>query len=623
MDRNSIIGLSLIFLILIGFYFINQPTVEELERRKSELDSMNRARAVLIADSLAALPHSDSLPLVTQDGINKLDDSSKQAVLKSFGPFATYLNTKEESFVLENEKIKVHIQSKGGQVTAVQLKDYKRAKRDGDSVKSDLMLFENKDNQFSYTFTTIDGKIVKTSDLYFEAIKEGDKKLTMRIKTPDGIEFNQVYELKDNDYVLHYNIETKGFSKLLNRSNNYLVLNWELDMPLQEKAVQSEREKSTAYYSYLNGDLDYIGERKFKEEKLSAALHWLSFKQQYFNTTLIADHEAGFEDATVGSFEVKDDNYVKKLNAEMYLTLGGEDVEKIPMRFFFGPNHFKTLNKMDLGMEKLVPLGWAIFGWVNRWLVIPVFDWLGKYIMSFGIIILLLTLIVKVLLFPLVYKSYISTAKMRLLKPEMEEIKVKYAKEPQKLQMENMKLFRKAGVSPMGGCLPMLLQMPVLIALFQFFPNSFELRQQAFLWADDLSTYDSIWNFGKIPVIDFIYGDHVSLFTLLMTISTLVYTRLNNELSAMGDQMKYISYLMPIMFLGFFNKYASGLTYYYFLSNVITFSQQLIMRRFVDEKKLHEKIQENKKKPVKKSKFQERLENMAKERGIDPKKMKK
>ena len=235
-----------------------------------------------------------------------------------------------------------------------------------------------------------------------------------------------------------------------------------------------------------------------------------------------------------------------------------------------------------------------------------------QYISSFGIIILMLTLIIKFGLLPLVYKSYLSTAKMRVIKPEIDELKDKFGKDPAKMQTETMKLYRKAGVNPLGGCMPMLLQMPILIALFRFFPVSFELRQQSFLWATDLSTYDSIWDFGYIPVIDFIYGDHVSLFTLLMTISTLIYTRLNNQISGMTGQMKYIGYLMPIVFLGFFNSYASGLTYYYFLSNVITFGQQYIIRKFVDDSKIQLQIQENKKKPVKKSKFAEKMEKMAK-----------
>ncbi|MDX5321471.1 MAG: membrane protein insertase YidC, partial [Bacteroidota bacterium] len=296
-----------------------------------------------------------------------------------------------------------------------------------------------------------------------------------------------------------------------------------------------------------------------------------------------------------------------------YLEMEGLEEETVPMAFYFGPNHYQILKAQGYEMQRLVPLGWGIFGWVNRFIVIPVFNFLNQYISSFGLIILLLTIIIKAGLFFLVYKSYLSTAKMRVLKPEMDELKEKFGKDPQKFQTESMKLYRKAGVNPLGGCIPMLLQMPILFALFRFFPVSFELRQQSFLWAEDLSTYDSIWTFGHIPVIDFLYGDHVSLFTLLMTISTLIYTRMNNQISGLTGQMKYIGYIMPIVFLGFFNKYSAGLSYYYFLSNMITFGQQWVIRKFVDDDKIHAMIQENKKKPVKKSRFAERLETMAKQ----------
>lgn len=265
-------------------------------------------------------------------------------------------------------------------------------------------------------------------------------------------------------------------------------------------------------------------------------------------------------------------------------------------------------------MEKLVPLGWGIFGWVNRFAVIPVFNVLNSFNINYGIIILILTVLIKIVLLPLTYKSYISTAKMKVLQPEMSEIQAKFKSDPMKLQQETMTLYRKAGVSPLGGCLPMVLQMPILIAMFRFFPASIELRQEGFLWAKDLSTYDSILDLPfNIPF----YGDHVSLFTILMTVSTLIYTRMNMQMTAATNpSMKYVMYLMPIMFLGIFNNYSSGLSYYYFLANMITFGQQYLFKSFVDEKAIHAKIQENKKKPVKKSKFQERLEKMAKERGV-------
>jgi len=289
-------------------------------------------------------------------------------------------------------------------------------------------------------------------------------------------------------------------------------------------------------------------------------------------------------------------------------------------KFYFGSNQYKQLAALDIGAERLVPLGWGIFRWVNKYLTVNVFYWLGQYLTNMGLIIFLLTLIVKTILFPLVYRSYLSAAKMRILKPEIDEIKEKYGNDMTKTQQENMKLYRKAGVNPMGGCVPVLLQMPILIAMFQFFPSAFDLRQKAFLWSDDLSTYDSILSLPfNIPF----YGDHVSLFTLLMTISTLIYTVYNNQMTGVTGQMKWMSYIMPVLFLGFFNNYASGLTYYYFVSNIFTIGQQLSIKAFVNEDKLHKQIQENKKKPIVKSGFQKKIEEMARKRGFNPDKLTK
>ena len=279
-------------------------------------------------------------------------------------------------------------------------------------------------------------------------------------------------------------------------------------------------------------------------------------------------------------------------------------------QFYFGPNHYKTLQSYNAGFEELIPLGWGIFGWVNQYIIINLFDFLSKYFASYGIIILFLTLIIKVGLSPFTYKAFLSQAKMKVLKPEIEKINAKNkGKDQMKIQQETMNLYRKAGVNPMGGCLPMLFQFPILIAMFRFFPASIELRQESFLWADDLSSYDSIYDLGfSIPF----YGDHISLFTLLMTLSTLLYTKMNSSM-ATGQmaQMKWMMYLMPIMFLGFFNNYAAGLSYYYFLANMFTFTQQYFMMRLIDENVLLAQIEENKKKPAKpKSKFQKKLEEM-------------
>ncbi len=615
MDRNSTIGLALIFLILVGTYFINRPTVEELERQQHEQDSIAQLSIQRINDSLKK---QEAILAARPDSVKKTEDSLHTA--SQFGAFATLANGTDQKVILENEQIRLTISTKGGAPYSVELKPYKRALRPGETEKQPLILFEGTEQKLNYTFVTNQSQQINTSNLYFTPsdsmlVVNGDSAvLTLTASLDANHYIRQQYTLKKESQEVGYQLITAGFDDILSRSANYLALNWRMEMPLQEKEVKTEREKTSVYYGFVNGDYDNIGVRDYKEESLKeSALRWISFKQQFFNSTLIARNEKGFSDVNVATAQAGSDFHVKTLSASLYIPHEFGKLESFDMSFYFGPNHYQMLKATNYGLEELVPLGWGIFGWVNRFIVIPVFNFLNDYIGSFGIIILVLTIIFKALLFPLVYRSYISTAKMRVIKPEMEELKEKFADDPQKLQAENLKLFKKAGVSPLGGCIPLLLQMPILFALFNFFPVSFELRQQAFLWADDLSTYDSIWTFGKIPIIEFIYGDHVSLFTLLMTISTLIYTRLNNEISGITGQMKYIGYIMPVVFLGFFNSYSSGLTYYYFLSNVITFAQQFAIRRFVNEDKIHALIQENKKKPVKKSRFAEKLEALAKQ----------
>lgn len=614
MDRNSIIGLTLIFLILIGTIFINQPTVEELDQRKKEQDSIAALAREIKEDSIVnAQKVLDARP----DSVRIVEDSLKNS--QRMGLFTDLATGKDDHVVVENELLRLELSSKGGSPYSVLLKNYRRASAEGDTVKEPLYLFEGTEQKLNYTFATQDGKQINTSELYFTPSKEsfvleGDSaSISMIAQLNESVFIEQRYTIYKGSFGVNYDLVTGGFDQILSRNANFISMNWLVEMPKQERDVKNEREKSSAYYCFQNDDVESISARDYEKEDAAGALKWISFKQQFFNSTLIALNDVGFEEATLESMPPQDEQHVKTLIANAYLPHTFQKEETINMRFFFGPNHYQTLQAEGRNLTELVPLGWGIFGWVNRFVVIPVFNFLNNYIASFGIIILLLTLIIKAGLFPLVYKSYISTAKMRVIKPEMDEIKEKYGKDPQKLQAENMKLFRKAGVSPLGGCVPMLLQMPILLALFNFFPVSFELRQQSFLWADDLSTYDSIWTFGQVPVINFIYGDHVSLFTLLMTISTLIYTRMNNQISGIGGQMKYMGYIMPIVFLGFFNRYSAGLSYYYFLSNMITFGQQAVIRRFVNDDKIHAKIQENKKKPVKKSRFQERLENMAKQ----------
>jgi YidC/Oxa1 family membrane protein insertase len=501
----------------------------------------------------------------------------------------------------------VKIANKGGRIYSVELKNQKRFDQ------APLILFTGDKNEFNYSFATADNKTIQTKDLYFTPVTSADgKSIAMQVKLANDQYIEQVYSLTDNNQMVAYKLNLVGMNKVISPSNNHIVLNWKQRMLNQEKNFDGEFRTTTAYYCYQEDVPALISETKDEKADLTKPSQWISFKQQYFNTSIIADTK--FD---IGSLEtVKDESqqFLKTLQANVNIPYAHNANESFGMKFYFGPNHYKSLVKLDIQLERIIPMGWGIFRWVNKFFTINIFYFLSQYISSFGIIILLLTVIIKTLLFPLVYRSYLSAAKMRVLKPELDVIKEKYGDDMQKTQQENMKLYRTVGVNPLGGCIPMLLQLPILFAMFQFFPSAFELRQQSFLWATDLSTYDSVYTLPfQIPG----YGNHVSLFTILMTASSLFYTHYNNQMTAVTGQMKWLSYMMPVIFMFVLNSYPAGLNYYYFLSNIATISQQLAIRRFVDDKKIHAELQENKKKPAKVSKFQQRLEEMAKKRGVD------
>ena len=384
---------------------------------------------------------------------------------------------------------------------------------------------------------------------------------------------------------------------------------------------------SAIYYKYDQDDVDYLSDNEEEEESLPTKVKWVSFKQRFFSMSLIADQS--FLNGEIRQFlqPSRDPKYELTMSTALAIPANNTQNMDFGMRMYIGPNQFKKLKSFGLELERQIPIGWSFFllAWINEYIVINVFDWLGHWGWNYGIVILILTVLLKVILFPIAYKTYVSSAKMRVLKPEIDEINEKFkGKDAVKKQQATMDLYKKAGVNPLAGCVPMLLQMPILFAIFRFFPSSIELRQQPFLWAHDLSTYDSILD---LPFDIPFYGDHVSLFTLLMTISTLIYTKVNNDMmgssSSQMPGMKTMMYLMPVMFLGIFNNYASGLSYYYFLANMITFLQMYLIRQSINEEKIYAKLQENKKKKVKKSKFQQKLEDMAKQRGVDPKQLKK
>lgn len=416
-----------------------------------------------------------------------------------------------------------------------------------------------------------------------------------------------------------FSVRFVGMKGLIAQNTQDLMLTWNTDLLQQEKSFKNEVTQSTIYYMDNTGEVDYLTETSDEKERINSPVKWVSFKDQFFSATLIAPEKFESVDIETVAYEENSNRKLKRMNASFSLPFQPTTDQVYNMHWYFGPNKYKLMRSYDLNLERQIPLGWSFFlmQWINRFAVLPVFNWLESFDINYGIIILILTVLLKIVLFPIAWKTYISSAKMRILKPEVEEINARYPKkeDAMKKQQAVMTLYKKAGANPMSGCVPMLLQFPILIALFRFFPASIELRQQSFLWAHDLSSYDSVLN---LPFTIPFYGDHVSLFCLLMTISTIIYTKMNNDMMGSTNQlpgMKTMMYLMPIMFLGFFNSYSSGLSYYYLLANLFTFAQMFFIRRMVNEDKLHARIQENKKKPVVKSGFQKRLEEMAKKQG--------
>ncbi len=584
MDRKAIIGYVLIFIILMVTFYINQQNAAEIEAKAKIEDSLKVVEKAPEAEKAAVVTHAtDSV-------------QSSPSIKADMTP--------EKKFVIQNAKLKISISNKGAKISGILLKGLKTF----DS--SDLYLLQNPNDTFNYKLYFKDG-VVNTTDLTFTPSALSNSAIVLEAPTNGGV-VKVKYELKSQTYNLSYSLELVNCEGQIPQSQNYIDFKWVSHIGLAERTIEDEQTTTTIYYKYkTDNDVENLSTSESEEKKLQKGVEWVSYKQKFFNTTLIA--KEGFQDAVSIAVEqpteAKRDN-IKKMTMSAILPYSFKPNEKYEFDFYIGTNHYPTLAAQEISLQKVISLGF--FGWVSKYMIIPIFNMLAGFISNFGLVILMLTLIIKLLLFPLVYKSYVSSAKMRILKPEIDEIKEKYGSDMTKLQQENMKLYKRAGVSPMGGCLPMLLQLPILLAMFNFFPASYELRQKAFLWATDLSTFDSVLNLGfNIPF----YGSHVSLFTLLMTVSTLLYTRMNNQLTGVSGQMKYISYIMPVLFLGFFNNYASGLTYYYFLGNMITFGQNVLIRKFfVDEVKLHKQIEENKKKPVviKKSGFQKRLEEMAK-----------
>lgn len=601
-NKSTLIGYILIFVLFVAYFVLNKNNVEELERqKKAEADSLAKVEQVDV-------PTTTSTPQITAEDIER--SNSKTLSLPTFDA---------KFYEIKNDVVRFKVSSKGGMPSEVELLKYKRYDQ------SPLILFEDGQSHINYTIPTATGDNIVSSDLEFNLVENTGSKLVLKadidsvksiVKT---FEFN---EKKRNQYPINYSVSFNGFENSFSPKNQYIQLQWDQFVQSQEKNLEEERNTSTVYYRYQSeSGVSSLSETKDDNKKLKQGINWISFKQKFFNATLMYDDGFMEDGNQIESRLATSDSYVKYFQSDIYLPVNRKNVEEFNFTLYYGPNHYQILKTFDNSMQKIIPLGWGIFGWVNKAFVIPIFNFLEQYFSNYGIIILLLTLAIKLILFFPMFKTYKSTAKMKLLKPELDEIKAKHEGDMTKQQQEQMKLYKQAGVNPLEGCLPQLVQLPILFAMFRFFPSSIELRQQKLWWADDLSSYDSIYDFPAGFSIPF-YGDHISLFTLLMTAVTLIYTFTNSQATGqLQGPMKYMMYLMPIFFLGFFNNYAAALSFYYFLATCITIIQNFFIKKFfIDEEKLMKQIQmaKTKKVSVKKSSFQKRLEDMAKKRGIDP-----
>ncbi|WP_454996128.1 membrane protein insertase YidC [Capnocytophaga leadbetteri] len=586
-DLKSIIGFVLIFILLLWVMNNNRPTQEELAKRKAEQEQAAKA--------------------------NNPQNNTATAATADLGAFA-YSNAKPTAkdgvTVIENKDVKLTINNKGGDLKEVLLKQFKTYE------SMPVYLIKDKNAIFALNFKTTQGQELNTQQLYFEpslSQKDGKQLLSMKVKTGENSYLEYVYTLPAEGYMVDVAVRSQGLSGVLN-SQNPIELVWGLKARRMEKSVTYENRYTQSAIRYADDKINRMsqgGNSGTKEEQVS----WVAYKQHLFTSVLISDSafaNGDFLSYNIANEESKDVKYTKNLKSTFPLkTKGGELSESL--HFYFGPSDYNVLKQYNDKYEltELIPLGWGIFGWLNKWLFIPLYNFLADYF-SVGLVIILMTIIVRLLLSPIVYKSYVSQAKMKVLRPEIEEINKKY-EEPMKRQQETMALYSKAGVNPMSGCIPALLQLPVFLALFNFFPTEFGLRQKSFLWAEDLSSYDAIF---ELPFSIPFYGSHVSLFPLLASVAIFIYSLMTMAQTVQPQQpgmpnMKFLIYLSPVMMLFFFNNYASGLSLYYFVSNLLTILIMLAIKHWIlDEKKIHAQIQENKMKPKKESKFQAKMREM-------------
>jgi YidC/Oxa1 family membrane protein insertase len=616
MDKNTVTGFILIGILIFVFGWLNRPSQEEIEQKRLRDSTATAKYAAQQANAAIAQPddqpqHPDTT--TEKPAVRELDQHDQ------YGQFAEAATGEEQIVALENDLLALKFTTRGGQLLSAQLKEYTAY----DTLP--LMLFDNNESSFGLTLSTLNKRVVNTEKLYFEALPSTDSlSLTMRLHAGEGKYLDFTYTLEPNDYLLDFQIIAHGMDSVLLANTTFVPFEWTQKVRRQELGRKFEEQRTQLYYKYSAENVDYLSESREDSKEILNRLKWIGYKDQYFSTVLIAGQN--FESSVLESKISKLDRYTKEFKTTAEVAFDIKGLQPTSFTCYLGPNKYKLLKNYDrkfagedMQLEKLVPLGMSLFRFLNRVIIIPVFDFLTSACGSLGIAIFLLTLLIKLALFPLTYKSLLSAAKMRVLRPQIEEINEKYPGQENMMtrQQKTMELYRRVGASPMSGCLPMLLQMPFWIALFLFFPSAIELRHESFLWAKDLSTYDAIisWD-AYIPLVTPYFGNHISLFCLLMTITNIIYTKFNMEQSNTGQQqmpgMKLMMYFMPLFMLIFLNEYPAGLNYYYFVSTLITIILTLAFRYFLNEEKLLLKLEENKKKPVKKSGFMARLEEAQK-----------
>ncbi len=636
MDKKTLLGFVVLALVFVGFAYLNgkeqKRYQEELAAYNAYQDSVKAATMPEVVVDSTAVEQVGDAATVTDAPTTEAESAYARRAELLGEELATAEVAEAEEFEVENEVMKLTFTTRGGQIKAVELKEYtKYGPRDA---RTELVqMFDPEKERFGLSFFVRRGYHdlkIQTADYTFTAepirSEEGAQVVTMRLAVAPGADLEYRYLIyntttPERDYLVDFDVRLNGMSPFLSNQTS-IGVEWSSKSYQNERGFTNENLYTTIAYHHVGEDsIEELGMSEgFKDDDTSTEVDWVDFKQQFFSSAFIVPEglqgaEMAFDTAEEGSGYMKE--YMLQSSLAYDSTTAGYD-----MAFYFGPNRYSVLRKVsvteddDLYLERVIPLGWGIFGWINRWIVIPVFDLLRNHIASFGIIILILAVLIRLIISPLTYKSYVSMAKMRLVKPEMDAIAAKYPKQEDamKRQQATMDLYKKAGINPMGGCLPMLIQMPILIAMFRFFPASIELRGESFLWAHDLSSYDSVLN---LPFAIPFYGDHVSLFTLLMAASTFAFSYINYKQTASSQPqmpgMKFMMvYMMPLMLVFWFNSYASGLCYYYLLSNLLTIAQTYIVRRMVDDDKIRLAMEANaaKKSKGKKSKFQQRYEEL-------------